>query len=102
MYIAFLLVFTASYVPVRVSFFDEVSNFMNFIEGCIDASFLLDIVLTFFSAYERKDGQIETRKGKIAITYIKTWFLLDLISSMPYQAFEAYLEPPVYEQEQAE
>ena len=58
------------------------------IETIADLSFLLNIILTFFSAFE-KHGHMEVRPKQIALTYLKSWFLLDLIAAFPYQFLEA-------------
>jgi hypothetical protein len=50
---------------------------------------MLDFVLNFFMAYEDRDKKVETRLRYIAVNYIKTWFMLDFISCIPFQ----YLEP---------
>jgi len=53
-------------------------------ETIIDLFFITDIVVTFFSAYEKKNNVIETRKSHIASTYFKGWFLIDTLSSLPF------------------
>lgn len=50
-FIAFLLVVTAVYVPLRVSFYDETSLGFLLFDSFFDVLFFLDIVLTFFTAY---------------------------------------------------
>ena len=52
MYIMMLLIYTALYVPVKVAFFDDTSDFMFVLDLLVDFSFLTDIVLTFFTAVE--------------------------------------------------
>ena len=54
-------------------------------ELLVDTLFFIDISLTFISAYEDKDRNIEFRIGKIAYSYIKSWFLIDVVSSVPFQ-----------------
>lgn len=52
----------------------------------VDISFFIDVILTFFSAFELDDDidcRIVTDHKTIAKTYIKTWFFLDLISILP-------------------
>ena len=65
-WISILLLYSAIFVPVKVAFYDDSSNFMIGLDFFIDACFLADIVLTFFSAYEKKDGSIEADKRQIA------------------------------------
>jgi len=46
--------------------------------------YILDFFLNFFMAYEDDDKKIETRLKFVAANYIKTWFVLDLLSCMPW------------------
>lgn len=62
------------------------SPFHVFIETFIDIWFLLEILLNFLTGYYEK-GHLVMQKKKIAINYIKTWFFLDLISSIPFSFF---------------
>ena len=55
-----LLFYVGIFVPLRVAFFDEMTPFMLVFETLIDLCFAVDIVLNFFSAYE-KNKTIEVR-----------------------------------------
>ena len=53
----------------------------------MDAIFAVDIVLNFFSAFEdTNSGQIVTNLNIIAKTYVRGWFLIDLVSTIPFEA----------------
>ena len=81
-----LLLYTATMVPYRTAFLDTddptlfIVQWELFIDGC----YILDFFLTFLMAYEDKDKKIEIRLRMIAINYIKTWFLLDFVSCIPF------------------
>lgn len=49
-FIAILLVLTAVYVPLRVSFFDETTIQSLIVDSLFDLCFILDIILTFFTS----------------------------------------------------
>jgi hyperpolarization activated cyclic nucleotide-gated potassium channel 2 len=87
-WISILLLYSAIFVPVKVAFYDDSSNFMIGLDFFIDACFLTDIVLTFFSAYEKKDGSIEADKRQIAKEYLKAWFWIDIMSTIPVEVFD--------------
>jgi len=59
-----------------------------FILNClIDLIFIADMVLQFFLMYPQKTNtgiRWEHRKSKIAIHYLTTWFIIDLISIVPF------------------
>jgi hypothetical protein len=48
-----------------------------------DVSFFIDILLTFFTAIEKKNGKIDASKSGIARSYFKGWFLIDISSNFP-------------------
>ena len=54
----------------------------------VDGSFALDIAFTFFTGIERKDHSVETDLKVIAKEYLKLWFWIDLMSTMPVGIFE--------------
>ena len=85
MVIVSLLLYTASFVPYRTSFIDDAPQSLTNWEWVVDALFSLDIIINFISAYEDNDKNIEVRWKKIAKTYIKTWFVFDVIAIIPFQ-----------------
>jgi hypothetical protein len=55
----------------------------------IDASFMVDIILIFNTAYEDESTlKIITDRKKIAAFYLKGWFLVDLLSILPFDLSE--------------
>jgi hypothetical protein len=46
--------------------------------------YAIDFCFNFLMAFEDKDKKIEIRLRKIATNYIKTWFLIDLLSCIPF------------------
>lgn len=80
-----LLMYTAIYVPFQTSFIDTDSSFMSDIELVIDALFISDVLINFISAYENEStGFLEIHVVKIAVNYLKSWFLLDILCSIPF------------------
>ena len=82
--IMFLLLYTATFVPYRTAFIDDVSESLTDFEWCVDALFIFDLIINFTSAYEDRDKNIEVRLKLIAINYIKSWFLLDVAACIPF------------------
>ena len=60
MFMGVLLFYVGIFVPLRVAFFDEMTTFMLILETLVDFCFATDLVLTFFTAYE-KNKTIEVR-----------------------------------------
>ena len=56
MFMALLVLVIALYVPLRVSFFDTFDWGRFCFEAATDTCFLVDLILTFFTALEKKNG----------------------------------------------
>ena len=83
-YIVFLLLLVSIIVPFRLAFFPEDDTTWVIIYVVIDSQFLVDMILTFFTALVDMETQaVTTDKSKIAKSYMKTWFFVDLISILP-------------------
>lgn len=83
------MLYTSTVVPYRVAFVDVSSEAFKIFEYGIDALFMLDIIVNFLSAVELDDMIIETRPKKIALIYLRFWFLFDLLATFPTQVFES-------------
>ncbi|XP_042507547.1 potassium channel AKT2/3 [Macadamia integrifolia] len=56
-------------------------------DNIVDIFFLIDIVLTFFVAYIDPRTQLLVQDSrKITIRYLSTWFVMDLASTIPFEA----------------
>ena len=75
-------------MPVRLAFEMEDEKKFTVIELIIDISFLIDIFLQFFSSYfdETNLVLVDTHRA-IAIRYLKTWFIFDVLSIFPFEQF---------------
>lgn len=80
----FLTLYTATVLPYQLSFIVYSENWL-YLDGTIDSFFLLDILITFNSAYADVTGKIVTSRKTIVKKYIKSWFFIDLISSIPLE-----------------
>eukprot|EP00049_Salpingoeca_infusionum_P015735 m.308498 g.308498 ORF g.308498 m.308498 type:complete len:1100 (+) comp15940_c0_seq1:550-3849(+) len=83
-----LLLFTVVSVPVVISFFREDPNSAWFVTSCIvDTLFFVDIVLNFRTGYiataTDTSHKIVLEPRNIAKRYLKSWFAVDLISTLP-------------------
>jgi hypothetical protein len=73
-------------IPYRLCFNDDPSGGMQVFETFIDCIFLVDIVISFNTGFYQK-GYLVMKRKDIVINYIKTWFLIDLVASFPYNWF---------------
>ena len=95
-----LIVFIALSLPYRLAFdtapangnassvsAEEVGGVSDWavVDFVIDIFFIMDILLNFRTAYvDSVTGLLVTRADQIAIAYIRSWFLLDVIASFPF------------------
>ncbi|GLI62967.1 hypothetical protein VaNZ11_005824 [Volvox africanus] len=80
----FVVLYIIWVTPVRVGFNKPASGFWFWLEGLIDIFFYTDLVLNFFTAYEHPvTGELITNHRKIALRYLRTWFVIDLLATFP-------------------
>lgn len=91
------LIFTAVVTPVEVAFTNsgrikshEIPIFV--INRVVDAVFLTDMVMQFFVAYHTKSGILVKSRRLIAIRYLRGWFAIDCISSLPFDLLTFYVD----------
>ena len=81
-----IVVQTAILTPVRVAFIDDDSTIEQiwlYSDLVYDVIFLVDIFLNFITIVELENGSQVCDRKEIAIIYLKSWFFVDLISSVP-------------------
>lgn len=84
LYVTVLLIYTAIAVPYTVCFnINREDSFNIGFDLTIDFSFLVDIILTFFTVIEQGD-QVVTNRCQIAKSYLKGWFLIDTFTTIPF------------------
>ena len=89
MILLFLSIYAIIFPPFEFAFHvDSPVRFNRSIimEFIIDSFFIFDFFLSFFRAYVDFDEQLISNNRSIIIHYFKTWFVLDLISGIPYNS----------------
>jgi CRP-like cAMP-binding protein len=86
-----LLLWIAVTMPLTMGFgpddtIEQIDNILNWF-------FCVDVVLNFRTTYTDRDDAIVLDGQRIAINYLKSWFLLDFCSSMPFELITAGLLP---------
>jgi len=83
--IAFLILYSAIITPYEIAFSD--TSKVSWFEILIDILLAIDIVLTFFSAYTDDEENLVKNHRKIIKKYLKSWFIIDIISVLPVSYF---------------
>ncbi|XP_017565981.1 potassium voltage-gated channel subfamily H member 5a [Pygocentrus nattereri] len=97
--ILILTFYTAIMVPYNVSFKTKQNNLAWLVvDSVVDVIFLVDIVLNFHTTFVGPGGEVISDPKLIRMNYLKTWFVIDLLSCLPYDiinAFENVNEDPI-------
>lgn len=81
--ITVLLLFTAIVTPYRIAFVQNDDITWTVIDNMTDATFCVDMILNFFTAYQDANDELITSRRKIATSYLKSWFFVDIVSILP-------------------
>ena len=54
------------------------------------SNYLFDLVLNFHTTYVGPGGEVVSDPKIIRVNYLKSWFLIDLLSCLPYDVFNAF------------
>lgn len=87
-----------SYSTIMTAFFlayDSPGSFMVYIDRLVWLMFVVDLGLEFFVDFKDEDDTVVESLSEIALTYLRGWFVLDLIAVMPLSEF-GYAEAEYY------
>ncbi|KAM4522137.1 voltage-gated delayed rectifier potassium channel KCNH5-like [Odontesthes bonariensis] len=89
--ILILTFYTAIMVPYNVSFRTKHNNLAWLVvDSVVDIIFLVDIVLNFHTTFVGPAGEVISDASLIRMNYLKTWFVIDLLSCLPYDVINAF------------
>ncbi|CAK6962291.1 potassium voltage-gated channel subfamily H member 5a [Scomber scombrus] len=89
--ILILTFYTAIMVPYNVSFKTKQNNLAWLVlDSIVDVIFLIDIVLNFHTTFVGPAGEVISDAKLIRMNYMKTWFVIDLLSCLPYDIINAF------------
>jgi hypothetical protein len=91
-FVASLVVYSAVSVPYRVAFNVPATGMWGVFDVFVDFMFALDMVLNFFTGYEKPDGNLEFGTIHIAWHYLCTWFVIDFLSTLPIDRIMARID----------
>ncbi|KAJ1438273.1 RmlC-like jelly roll fold [Sesbania bispinosa] len=93
-FLVVLVFYTAWVCPFEFGFLENSKGALAITDNIVNALFLVDIVLTFFVAYLDKYSYVLIDNRKlIAWRYAKSWLILDVIASIPYEVVHSVLPP---------
>jgi len=78
------LMYVLLITPYRLAFKAETAMFL-VLGSALDVFFLCDVVLNFFTTSEDENRRTITDHPTLACAYLKSWFTVDFVSSVPLQ-----------------
>ena len=78
------MLFTSIVTPARIAFVPVDEPEWALINMIIDILFTIDIFMVFNSAYYDSEFQLIDNRKTISLKYISTWFIVDVISVIPF------------------
>ncbi|XP_069673245.1 voltage-gated delayed rectifier potassium channel KCNH8 isoform X2 [Periplaneta americana] len=80
-YVAIVVPYNASFVNTdRPSMVSDV---------VVEALFIIDIILNFRTTYVNRKGEVVSNSRSIALNYLKSWFIVDLLAALPFDLLYA-------------
>lgn len=79
-------------VPYNVAFKNKTSEDVSLlvVDSIVDVIFFIDIVLNFHTTFVGPGGEVVSDPKVIRMNYLKSWFIIDLLSCLPYDVFNAF------------
>ncbi len=83
LYMLVLTVACALIIPLQIALHVPFHSSLLWFESLLSISFGIDIVLHFFTGF-RFENRIILDPRRIAVHYLRSWFILDLIAALPF------------------
>ena len=90
--ILLLTFYTAVMVPYNVAFHNKTldSPAILIVDAVVDVVFFVDILINFHTTFVGPAGEVISDPRVIRLNYLKTWFVIDLLSCLPYDLVNAF------------
>ncbi|XP_014293298.1 potassium voltage-gated channel unc-103 isoform X2 [Halyomorpha halys] len=94
--ILLLVMYTAIFTPYVAAFLLNEADYMKkksekysdeplvIVDLIVDVTFIVDILINFRTTYVNKNDEVVSHPGKIAVHYLRGWFLIDLVAAIPF------------------
>lgn len=87
-----LTFYTALLVPYNVAFSHRSRHEVSILvlDSVVDVVFCVDIILNFHTTFVGPGGEVVSDPRTIRNDYFKSWFIIDLLSCLPYDIFSLF------------
>jgi len=86
LFVGALVLYSVMVIPFRFGFGIQDDGFSEAIDCTVDFLFFVDICLSFRTGYLDSEGGVNTIPSHIRNRYLRGWFVIDLISTLPWAA----------------
>jgi hypothetical protein len=83
LFVAAVIIYSVITIPYRICFERPAKDGFLFLDVVVDIIFLLDLIANFATAYPDAEGKLHWGTMEIAVNYLRGWFLVDLLSTLP-------------------
>ncbi len=93
-----LIIYSVIVIPWRISFVQEAVIWTAgwFFEVLIDITFLIDMFMSCFTGFYDQKGHFIVDKAVIIRSYLKGWFTVDFLSTVPFDVILPLLFPELF------
>jgi CRP-like cAMP-binding protein len=100
MWLVVIIMFNAFVISLRLGFdINDRIDWLFGVDRVIDVFFIIDVVLNFRTGIVSHTGAVILDPTKVLWTYLRGWFVVDLVSAFPYELVFLIASPSLYEQE---
>ncbi|KAG6471982.1 hypothetical protein ZIOFF_069437 [Zingiber officinale] len=93
MFLIPLVIYSAWICPFELAFLRYLPSKLLWLENILNSFFAIDILLTFFVAYlDPRSYLLVDDPKRIAARYLSSWFIFDILSTVPFQAISFLFE----------
>ncbi|KAI0980017.1 hypothetical protein GJ496_005538 [Pomphorhynchus laevis] len=75
---------TAASASCKRSFYEKYTRSLIVIDIIVDITFIIDIFINFRTTFVNSNDELVVKPSKIALHYLKGWFIIDLIAAIPF------------------
>lgn len=83
LFMGMLIIYSVVMVPFRIGFDVEPAPVSFWFDRLVDVFFAADLCINFRTAYRDSGGTLITQPRAIAAQYLRTWFTVDLLATLP-------------------
>ena len=81
--LSLVIMYSVITITYQIGFGVEFVGSLAVLDRCVDVTFALDILVAFNTSDRNADGHLEASRAAIAKAYLKGWFAIDFVSTVP-------------------